>query len=65
MADAIVQLINSYPLLFAILVTVTVMGAVIALVALLLTAVLGPNPGPGSNALRVLELLTHIVRGPQ
>lgn len=60
MADAIVQLIVSYPLLFAIVVTVTVGVVVLALVALLLTAVLGPNPGSGSNALRVLELLTRI-----
>ena len=65
MADAIVQLVNSYPLLFATLVTVTVMVVVLALVALLLIAVLGPNPGPGSNALRVLELITRIFDGSQ
>ena len=64
-ADAIVQLVNSYPLLFATLVTVTVMVVVLALVALLLIAVLGPNPGPGSNALRVLELITRIFDGSQ
>ncbi|WP_370185131.1 hypothetical protein [Rhodococcus wratislaviensis] len=63
MTDVLAHLTKTYPLLFTILVAGCVSAVVIAIIVLLITAVFGPTPGPGHNALRVLELLARALSG--
>lgn len=63
MTDVLAHLTTAYPLLFTILVVGCVTVVVIAIIVLLTTAVFGPTPGPGHNALRVLELLARVLSG--
>ncbi|GAB6921921.1 hypothetical protein JCM9803A_23710 [Rhodococcus erythropolis] len=63
MTDVLAHLTKAYPLLFTILVIGCVTAMVIAIIVLLTTAVFGPTPGPGHNALRILELLARALPG--